>query len=87
MYKHKDKWNCHSKYVMVKPLLKKKSEIRSSEIEEPLMGVIKYINDELKEKGLKEGDTICFQPNSEYPFTVEGEKLYRMFTSNIMLQI
>jgi|TARA_B100000780_G_scaffold192551_1_gene135653 hypothetical protein len=85
MYKHKDKWNCHSKYVMIKPSLKIESDIKTSNVEEPLIGVIKYINDELKSKGLKEGDKISYEPSSEYPFMVEGEKLYRMFTSNIKL--
>lgn len=85
MFKHKDKWKCHSKYVMIKPILKKDSYIKGSNTEEPLTGIIKYINSELLEKGLKEGDTICFQPESEYPFIVEEEKLYRMFTNNITM--
>jgi hypothetical protein len=85
MYKHKDQWKCHSKYVMVKPLLKKDSYIKAANVEEPLTGVIKYINAELLAKGLNEGDTICYEPSSEYPFMVDGEKLYRMFTSNITM--
>ena len=85
MFKHNDKWKCHSKYVMIKPILKKDSYIKGSNTEEPLTGVIKYINSELLEKGLKEGDTICFEPESEYPFIVEEEKLYRMFTNNITM--
>ena len=55
--------------------------------EEPLVGIIKYINKELESKGLKEGDTISFEPDSEYAFQVDGEKLYRMFTSNIKLKL
>jgi hypothetical protein len=70
---------------MIKPILKKDSYIKGSNTEEPLTGIIKYINSELLEKGLKEGDTICFQPESEYPFIVEEEKLYRMFTNNITM--
>ena len=85
MYKHKDEWKCHSKYVMIKPLLKKDSYIKAANVEEPLTGVIKYINSELLDKGLNEGDTICYEPSSEYPFMVDGEKLYRMFTSNITM--
>jgi len=85
MFKHKNKWKCHSKYVMIKPILKKDSYIKGSNTEEPLTGIIKYINSELLEKGLKEGDTVCFEPESEYPFIVEEEKLYRMFDSNITL--
>ena len=42
-------------------------------------------NNELKNKGLSVGDLISFQPDSEYEYTVDGEKLYRMFTNNITL--
>jgi len=37
--------------------------------------------------GLKEGDEISFKPDSDYEFTVDGEKLYRMFTDNITLSL
>lgn len=50
------------------------------------MGVIVYINQELIDLGLKIGDEISFEPDSEYPFTIEGEKLYRMFTNNITIK-
>ena len=45
----------------------------------------KYINQELLDLGVKEGDEISFTPGSEYPFTVDEEKLYRMFTDNITI--
>ena len=50
---------------------------------EPLRGIVKYINDELIEKGVKVGDEVLYEPNSEYEFVVDDEKLYRMFTRNI----
>jgi len=53
--------------------------------EEPLIGIVKYINQELLDLGVKVGDEISFQPESEYEFTIEGEKLYRMFTNNITM--
>ena len=55
--------------------------------EEPLIGIVKYINQELLDLGVKVGDEISFQPESEYEFTIEGEKLYRMFTNNITMII
>ena len=55
--------------------------------EEPLMGIVKYINQELLDLGVKVGDEISFQPESEYEFTIEGKKLYRMFTNNITMII
>ena len=53
--------------------------------EEPLMGVVKYNNEELKKLGVKVGDEVSFTPESEYEFYVEDEKLYRMFTNNITM--
>ncbi len=36
-------------------------------------------------KRLSKGDKVSFQPDSEYEYNVDGEKLYRMFTKNITL--
>ena len=83
MYKHDDVWKCHSKYCMIKPIPKKNHYIKTHQEEEPLTGIIKYSNDELKNKGINVGDLISFQPDSEYEYNVDGEKLYRMFTNNI----
>ena len=43
-----------------------------------------YIFKPLSE-GVKNGDRITFQPDSEYEFTVDGEKLYRMFDHQITM--
>ena len=50
-----------------------------------MVGIVKYGNKELEDLGVKEGDEITFEPESEYPFFIDGEKLYRMFTKNIMM--
>ena len=86
LYKKDNEWKAHGKYCFIKPVDAKESFIFKSG-EEPLVGIIKYINQELESKGLKEGDTISFEPDSEYAFQVDGEKLYRMFTSNIKLKL
>jgi len=85
MYKQDGEWNSYSKYCMVKPIPKENHYLKSHEEEEPLMGVIKYSNKELTSKGIVAGSKVSFQPNSEYEFMVDEEKLYRMFTSNITL--
>jgi hypothetical protein len=85
LYQHNNVWKAHDKYCFVKPIKIKEKFLNSGSTEEPLMGTIKYINNQLLKLGLKEGDEISFQPESEYEFKVEGEKLYRMFTNNITL--
>ena len=87
MYHNGFKWNAHDKYCFIKPIDKKDSVIFKNVSEEPLMGTIRYINKELLDLGLKEGDEISFKPDSDYEFTVDGEKLYRMFTDNITLSL
>ncbi len=84
LYKQNGKWNAHGKYCFVKPTPAKDSYIFKRG-EEPLVGFVKYINQELLDLGVKEGDEICFQPDSEYEFVVDGEKVYRMFTENITM--
>ena len=87
MYHDGDRWNAHDKYCFIKPAEKKESIIFKNVSEEPLIGTIRYINEELEAFGLKEGDEISYKPNSDYEFTVDREKLYRMFTDNITLAL
>lgn len=84
LYKSNGKWKAHDKYCFVKPVDSEDFFIEKGK-EEPLVGIIKYINKQLIDKGVKEGDRISFTPGSEYPFYVDGEKLYRMFTDNITM--
>ncbi len=83
LYKQKGKWKGYNKYCFIKPSSVKDYYINKNGTEEPLFGTIKYINDELISMGLKVGDEVSYQPESEYEFNVDGEKLYRMFTNNI----
>ena len=87
MYHNGERWNAHDKYCFIKPVEKKDSIIFKNVSEEPLVGTIRYINEQLEAFGLKEGDEISFKPESDYEFTVDGEKLYRMFTDNITLSL
>ena len=83
MYKHNDQWVCHDRYCFVKPVPVEESFIMKLGKEEPLIGIMKYPNKYLSSQGVKHGDRISFKPNSEYEFTVDDEKLYRMFDHQI----
>ena len=87
MFKHNNKWKSHSKYCMIKPILKENTYLKTHEEEEPLVGLVKYTNKYLLKQGIKNGDKVSFQPDSEYEFVVDGEKLYRMFENNITLAL
>jgi hypothetical protein len=87
LYKSDGIWKGYNKYCFIKPSEVKDYYITKNGVEEPLFGTIKYINDELTAMGLKVGDEVSYQPESEYEFNVNGEKLYRMFTNNITFKI
>ena len=86
-YKSNNKWNAVDRYCFIKPIPVEESYIYKPLTEEPLIGLIKYPNKYLKSKGLSEGDKVCFKPDSEYEFIVEGEKLYRMFDHQITIAL
>jgi len=87
LYKHNGKWIAYDKYCFVKPIEAIDSYIKKPFSEEPLMGEMKYPNAYLTNKGLKAGDKVCFKPDSEYEFEVDGEKLYRMFDHQITIKL
>jgi hypothetical protein len=76
LYKHNDEWLAPNPFCFIKPI----------EGEE-LVGTIRYMNSEMEAMGLLIGDKVVFQPDSEYEFYVEGEKLYRMYTRNLCLKL
>jgi len=87
MYKHNDQWVCHDRYCFVKPVPVEESFIMKLGKEEPLIGIMKYPNKYLSSQGVKSGDKISFKPESEYEFTVDDEKLYRMYDHQITMKL
>jgi hypothetical protein len=87
MYKRDDKWYSYDRYCFVKPIAATDSYIKKPFSEEPLMGIMKYPNEYLLTQGIKEGDLVCFSPDSEYEFTVDEEKLYRMYDHQITIKL
>jgi hypothetical protein len=85
MYKRDDKWIAYDKYCFVKPIPVTDSYIKKPFSEEPLIGIMVYPNGYMTEKGVSSGDKVCFAPDSEYEFNVDGEKLYRMFDHQITM--
>jgi len=86
LYKKRGSWFAYDRYCFVKPVPVTDSYIKKPFSEEPLMGIMKYPNDYLLSKGVSSGDLVCFAPDSEYEFTVDGEKLYRMFDHQITIK-
>jgi hypothetical protein len=52
---------------------------------EPLCGVMVYPNEYLISQGVFKGVNICFAPDSEYEFDIDGERMYRIFDHKIAM--
>lgn len=87
MYKRDGDWMSYDRYCFVRPISAKDSYIKKPFTEEPLVGVMVYPNEYLLSRGVKAGDEVCFAPDSEYEFTVDGEKMYRMFDHQITIKL
>jgi hypothetical protein len=87
MYKSGFTWNAYDRYCFVKPIKAIDSYIKKPFSEEPLMGEMAYPNEYLISKGISKGDLVCFVPDSEYEFEVDGEKLYRMYDHQITIKL
>ena len=87
MYKKGDTWYSYDRYCFVRPIPATESYIKKPFSEEPLMGQMVYPNEYLLSQGIEKDDFVCFAPDSEYEFTVEGEKLYRMYDHQITIKL
>lgn len=85
LYKKGSTWNTYDRYCFVKPIKATESYVMKPFTEEPLMGEMVYPNEYLLTQGVKVGDMVCFKPDSEYEFNIEGEKMYRMFDHQITI--
>ena len=82
-YKRDGKWKCLPEYCFVKPIYKE--DDWALQTDENLSGELVYLNKELEDLGLSKGSIIGFTPNSEYEFTIDGQKLYRILSNKITI--
>lgn len=87
MYHDGEQWNAYDRYCFVEPIPVKDSYLYKNVKEEPLMGIMRYPNEYLKSKGVNSGDVVSFQPESEYEFNVDGQKMYRIFDHQITMKL
>jgi hypothetical protein len=85
MYKQDGVYHSHDRYCFVKPIEVLDSFIEKSCKNEPLMGEMLYTNDYLKSQDVNPGDRVCFSPDSEYEFIIDGETLYRIYDHQLTM--
>ena len=84
LYKRNGVWKSFMDRCFVSPI--KETSFLTSQKEKELIGILKYGNKSLEESGIVSGDLIGFTPNSEFEFTIDGEKLYCMKSNDIVIK-
>lgn len=89
LYKRNGKWNSHLNYCFVKPIDTIQDELlHRIEKEEKHSGVVIYPTKFQQEKlNIKSGSKVAFTKNSEYEFEIDGEKLYRMYDRDVVIEL
>lgn len=87
LYKSDGKWHSYDRYCFVKPVPVKDSYVKKPYSLEPLMAEMVYPNKYLADRGIKSGDLVCFAPESDYEFNVDGEKMYRIYDTHITMKL
>lgn len=83
MYHNGTRWNSVGDWCFVKPIDKENTYLYETGFEENT-GILTHSNDSLEKRGVLEGEKVKFSKDSEYEFFVDGEKLYRMSTRDIV---
>jgi len=86
LYGKDGNWKAYDRYCFVKPILSSEGYLDKPKFE-PLTGEMVYPNDYLKSKGISAGDLVCFAPDGEYEFEINGQKMYRMFDHYITIKL
>ena len=86
LYKHKNKWIANDNFCFVQPIKSTSKDIFNEDVEQPLVGILKYPDKMLTEFGLKQGDIVGFRPTSEYEFVIDDKRLYRVLSNFITIK-
>jgi len=84
LYKKIYKWYAFADRCFAMPL--ENNNDLELDKEQKLIGVLKYGNKSLEAKGINEGDTVGFTPNSEFEFIVNDQRLYCMKSNDIVIK-
>jgi len=84
LYKNKDKWRSFGDRCFVNPL--RNNDDINANIEESLIGILKYSNNSLEALGINEGDVVGYKPFGEFDFLVDGKRLYCMKSNDIVIK-
>ena len=84
LYKSKDKWQAFGDRCFINPI--HNSDDLDANLEERLIGILKYGNSSLEALEIHEGDLVGYTPFGEYDFIVDGKRLYCMKSNDIVIK-
>ena len=84
LYKRNGKWESFNDRCFVSPV--KETNIFSDKKEKELVGILKYGNKSLNELKNSSRGPNRVTPDSEFEFTIDGEKLYCMKSNDIVIK-
>ena len=84
LYNRGEGWNAVDDFCFIKPV--DNDDDFYTEKFKQCWGEVVYPSEAMVAIGINKGDTVSYQPESEYEFTIDGEMLYRMFTRNVCLK-
>lgn len=82
LFHNGEKWQSVDDYCFVKPIDKENTYLYEKG-DEMHTGIIVYSNKRLNSLGVKDNDKVNFTKNSEYEFTINDQRLFRMNTRDI----
>ena len=84
LYKRTNKWKAFGDRCFINPI---KNYINTNtNLEQRLVGILKYGNSSLESIGINEEDLVGYTPNGEYDFIVDGKRLYCMKSNDIVIK-
>ena len=84
LYKSTDKWKAFGDRCFVSPI--HNNDNINADLEERLVGILKYGNSALEALEITEGDVIGYKPFGEFEFIVDGKRLYCMKSNDIVIK-
>ena len=84
LYKRKDKWQTINDRCFISPI--HNNDDIDANLEERLVGILKYGNSSLEALRINEGDLVGYSPFGEFDFVVDGKRLYCMKSNDIVIK-
>ena len=84
LYKSDDKWKAFGDRCFISPI--HNNDDIDANLEERLVGILKYGNSSLEALKINEGDLVGYSPFGEFDFVVDGKRLYCMKSNDIVIK-